>query len=142
MTLSIDYEDEGEWARREQKRRFHRTISILAPLGVAAIWAVLAWRSPFSTRHFAPLLVAMSTPVMLRHRIGRVAAFEARSLTLLSTAIAVLTALLLDVAGKLEGPSFWSAGGGALVEALIVAAVGGVAGMAFLERAPTKQQQD
>lgn len=135
MKLSIDSDDEGEWAARQRKRRFDRTVSVIAPFGIALIWAVLAWRSPSSTRHFAPFLVAMSTPVMLRHRIGRVAAFEARALTALSTAVAVVTALILSLADKLEGPSFWSATGGALVEALVAALIGGVAGMAFLEGA-------
>lgn len=141
MSLSLSPDDEGEWALRARRRRFDRTVAVLSAVALAAGWAVLAWRSPFSTRHFAPLLVAMSTPVMLRHRIGRVAAFEARALTILSVSLAIMTALGLSIADKMQGPSFWSAGG-ALVEALLLAIVGGVAGMAVIERAPDKGGTD
>lgn len=77
--------------------------SAAASLVLAAVWFALAWRSPGSTHHFAPFVVAaawgyLAVPVDRRSAIAAAAAGVA-------AALATLTAL--GVADRLGGPTLW-----------------------------------
>lgn len=104
-------------------------VSIVAGL----VWAGLAWRTPTSTFHFAPLIVAVAWPVVARSTGGRA---EARAAVLAAggaVGFALAVGLLLLVADRLQGPTFWG-DGGAIVEVVIAALLGGAYGLRVLTR--------
>jgi hypothetical protein len=104
-------------------------VGVLAPVAAALVWAVLAVRTPTSTFHFAPLVVAVVWPVF--GRIGDGGPPAGRESLVVGASggvIAVIAGLGLQAAGKLEGPTFWSESG-AIVEVLIFAAVGTLYGL-------------
>ncbi len=77
----------------------------LATAVAAAVWFVLAWRTPTSTHHFAPLVVAagwgflseLDTPSATRRAAGA------------GVAVALLTLLGLGLNDRLLGPTLWEA---------------------------------
>jgi len=100
---------------------------LIKPAGYAAgltlLWAVLAWNSPSTTYHLAPLLVAIAIPGMLRlnsegvpPRLLVTAGFTGFALTLAATGI-------LGWSDRLVGPSLLPFGG-AVAEAVVFATGG------------------
>ncbi|MGI8873154.1 MAG: hypothetical protein ACR2KP_02275 [Egibacteraceae bacterium] len=85
---------------------------------IAVAWAVLAGRSPDATYHFAPALVAWTYPY-LRLSGTRASPRQALGAVVVGTAVAVITTVVLDAVGWLEGPVL--VGGDALGESLLVA---------------------
>jgi len=107
-------------------------MSLLKPLryafALAVLWAVLAWYSPSTTYHLAPLLVAGVVP-------GALLLSDERSpwrITLAAGAVGASLALItttgLGLAERLIGPSLLPSGG-AVVEAVVFAALGATAGV-------------
>ena len=101
---------------------------LLFPLVLAGLWALLAFRSPTTTYHLAPLLIAAAVPFAYRNAGGKS--------TRVLFGIAVLAGLgtfalagLLAAGGALAGPSLLS-NGGAMLESAVAAAAGTVVGFA------------
>ncbi|MDX2379618.1 MAG: hypothetical protein QNM02_07660 [Acidimicrobiia bacterium] len=93
-----------------------------------------AVRTPTSTYHFAPLILALVLPFASRsspigHSRRPVGAFIAS----IGGVLAALIGLGLAWTGNLEGPTLWGEGG-ALVEVLTFSAVGVLIGNALLLR--------
>lgn len=99
----------------------------------ALVWAVLAWRTPTSTFHFAPLIVAAAWPVVARSYGERHDRPQAGMVAASAAGLAMVTGLVLLAAGRLEGPTFWS-DGGAIVEVALAAVLGGAYGFRVLTR--------
>jgi hypothetical protein len=97
----------------------------LPAAGFALLWIVVSVAAPGTTFHLAPAIVA-ATPA-LRDPINRIGP------TIGGTLVAGLIAVGLAAAGRLDGPSLLPAGG-ALLESLLAAAVGGAVGLLFAGR--------
>lgn len=70
---------------------------------LAALWFVLAWRSPGSTHHFAPFVVAAAW--------GFLSSIPTRSAAVMAAAAGVVVASATTVAlaafDRLQGPTLW-----------------------------------
>lgn len=100
---------------------------------VGIVWFVLAWRSPTLTYHFAPLVGAALGPLSLRTQ-GRADAALARKVGLQVLAILGAVTLLLEVAGRQEGPNFLHVGP-AWPEAVLFIVLGVLIGVRSATRA-------
>ncbi len=97
---------------------------------VAAVWVVLAWLNPESTYHLAPVLAAGIFPVAQRVRHGRLRPAQAAGAGAGGYLNVLIVTGLLAWIDKLQGPSLLPFGGAA-VEALVLGALGAVAGAAL-----------
>jgi|SRR5665811_254021 len=100
---------------------------LLFPLVLAALWALLAFRSPTTTYHLAPLLVVVVVPFAYRNA-GGVSGRAVVGLALAAGLGTVALAGILAATGALDGPSLLPTGG-ALLEAAVGAAAGAVLGL-------------
>ena len=116
---------------------FTRLAGLLAALAGAVVWALLAARTPTNTYHFAPMVVAGiwagldgSIGAGLTQRRIVTSAFG-------GLAVAVTTAVILELKGDLAGPVFWDSSDDApvLVEHVVFAVVGALLGAAVALRA-------
>ena len=101
---------------------------IAFPLLLAGLWALLAFLSPTTTYHLAPLLVAAAVPFAYRSAGGA----SRRLVMALAAGGGVATLVLAGVlaaGGAMEGPSLLPTGG-ALLEAAVGVAAGAVLGLA------------
>lgn len=75
----------------------------VASIALASVWFVLAWRSPTSTHHFAPLVVAATWGflVELADQAAR------RRAAAGGVTIAVLALVALGLSDRLSGPTLW-----------------------------------
>lgn len=97
---------------------------------LAAAWMVLAWVRPDTTWHLGPVLAAAGVGV--GHRLagsGPLSTAAGMGTAVAGLTNALVATFILELAGKLDGPSLLPAGG-PLVEALVASVVGGAAGMA------------
>jgi len=101
---------------------------------VALAWIVLAWRSPTLTYHFAPLIGGAVGPLSLR-TLGRADAQIGRTVGALVLAMMLGVTLILEVAGRQEGPNFLEVGP-AWPEAVLFAVFGTAVGV----RAATRER--
>jgi len=103
--------------------------ALLRPLryavALAALWAVLAWNSPSTTYHLAPLLVAGVTPAALLLSDGPLETVLGAGA--IGASLALVTTAGLGMAERLIGPSLLPSGG-AVLEAMVFAALGAAAG--------------
>ena len=101
--------------------------SLIKPLGYAAgmalLWALLAWNSPSTTYHFAPLIVAAAVPGALLLGEAKVPGPTLILAGAASGVLALVVTTVLGTADRLIGPSLLPFGG-AVAEALVFAAVG------------------
>lgn len=97
--------------------------AVAGTLLIAVAWAVLAGRSPDTTYHLAPALVAWGYPY-LRLSAAPAGRRQAMGAVAVGAAAAVLTTFALELIGWLEGPVL--VGGDALGESLLVAGVAAV----------------
>ncbi|MFH1330817.1 MAG: hypothetical protein ABIJ48_09245 [Actinomycetota bacterium] len=95
--------------------------------GFAAVWLVAAWLVDDTTFHLGPVLVAGAAPFLATRRRLNAWAF--------GLGAAVLVGVVLLAAGRLDGPSLlpW---GGALLETVVGAVAGGLAGLVGGARFP------
>lgn len=107
--------------------------TLLKPLGYAAafalLWGVLAWNSPSTTYHIAPLIVAAAVPGILVMADEKV---PTRMLALAGVAgglLALLTTAALGVSDRLIGPSLLPFGG-AVTEAFLFTLAAGLVAVA------------
>ena len=79
-----------------------------ASLAAALLWVALAWRTPSSTYHFAPLIVAAAWPWVARSS-GSTDETQRRWLPVVGgAAIALAAGAVLLLANRLDGPTLWS----------------------------------
>lgn len=107
--------------------RAHR-VGVAASVGAAVLWIVLAWRSPTSTHHFAPLVVAGVWGFLTR-KDNLPAPSRSDRLVMLGGGLAVAMAafVLLAASGRLDGPEL-VAPVPVLVELPLMAVIGAVVG--------------
>ena len=82
----------GSWAR-----------PALLSIAFAAVWIVLAWRTPTSTHHFAPLVAAASWGFLTD--LDKVA--NTRRAAMGGVAVAVVALVVLALNDRLLGPTLW-----------------------------------
>ncbi len=78
---------------------------LISSLALGALWFILAWRSPSSTHHFAPLVIAGAWGFISElgdRRATITAAFA-------GVAVALVALMALAVADRLGGPTLWGA---------------------------------
>lgn len=82
----------------------HR-VGVLASVAGAALWLILAWRSPGSTHHFAPLVIAGVWGYLVRNS-GLVQPRPVDRVVMLvgGLAAAIVPLLVLAGADRLQGP--------------------------------------
>jgi glutaredoxin len=96
----------------------------LLALAAAAGWFALATRSPTTTYHFAPAIVAAAWPVGRRLRVGRALPLRAALHTALGGALlALIATVFVSTSGALAGPALFALPG-PLAETLVSVAVG------------------
>lgn len=99
--------------------------------GLAVLWLLLALTRPSLVFHLGPLLVTAAAPVLLSldesHHVSRT---QIAIATAIGAALALLTTAILGVVGRLDAPGFGPFPD-ALVEALILVALGAVIGLAI-----------
>lgn len=96
--------------------------ALLLSGAVGLVWAVLAWRSPNLTYHFAPLIGAAVGPLSLRSQ-GRADAALTKKTGAVVLAMMLGLTLFLELAGRQEGPNFFEVGP-AWPEAVLFSAIG------------------
>lgn len=99
---------------------------------VAVVWMGLAWRSPTLTYHFAPLIGGVVGPLSLRSQ-GRADAALTQKVGGIVLAMLGGVTLLLELAGRQEGPNFLHSGP-AWPEAVLFAVVGVAIGVRAASR--------
>jgi hypothetical protein len=98
------------------------TVATAASMAAALIWVLLAWRSPTSTFHFAPIVIVLAGPFVTKQRSDD-SGFGNALIPVGASGLTALAALaLLALAGKLEGPTFWSDDGAGLEAAAFIGA--------------------
>jgi hypothetical protein len=109
-----------------QSSQLRRAASI--SLGLALLWIVVAFLRSGSTFHLAPILVAAAFPVMYAFDPeDRISARDLLPPTVAGLAIALVTTLILAVAGEMTGPSLLPFGGAA-TEAVVFSLAGAIGG--------------
>lgn len=116
---------------------------LLASAGFALLWLLLAVRSPDTTYHLAPLLVAGMGPVARRwlDRAPISSDQVATQLAVGSLAVALVTTAVLALLGKFSGPDV-TGGDNALLETVLVALLGAALGRWFSCRGRNRQADD
>lgn len=109
------------------------SLAAIASLAAAILWIVLAWRTPTSTYHFAPIVVVLAGPFVVRQRTSHRPLVQAAKIVGISVMVAVAALVLLALATKMEGPTFWS-DDGAPLEAALFTAASALAAVALLTR--------
>ncbi|MEE9415543.1 MAG: hypothetical protein V3V01_09680 [Acidimicrobiales bacterium] len=104
-----------------------------ASLVGAVLWLGLALRTPTSTFHFAPLIVAGVWPVVRRSMGRRLETVEAAKVAVASGGLALLVGLTLLIADSLKGPSLWSEDD-AFLEVVLFAILGAAFGFRVASR--------
>lgn len=101
---------------------------VAAAVGFTVLWVLLAARSPTTTYHLAPLLVAAAMPVARRWITGApVRPRSAAALAAAGLALALATVAGLAWQGMLAGPDV-TGGDGAAAETVLLAVSGAVLG--------------
>ena len=108
-------------------------LAVAASLLTSVVWLTLAWRSPSSTYHFAPLIAAGVGPYAAKSIAGRQQVTTALLISAISAAVVIAAIVVMAIGDRMQGPSFWSEDG-ALLEAVLFAAAGAAIGMAMLAR--------
>lgn len=110
-------------------------------LAAAVAWIVLAARTPTSTFHFAPLVVAGVWVVHDGYSEAGLTQHRAVNEALVGFGLAVAATLLLEAAGNLTGPVFWQEGpeSPVVLEHLMFAAGGAVLGLGMAIRRANKE---
>ncbi|MFQ5556035.1 MAG: hypothetical protein ACE5GB_00740 [Acidimicrobiales bacterium] len=109
----------------------------IVAVGAALAWVALAWRTPTSTFHFAPTVVAAGWGWVERWSTEqRRPGLDGWSRGIGGVGLAVLATLVLWAGDGLRGPTFWHARGGADVafEHVVFALLGGSIGAWFALR--------
>jgi len=76
---------------------------LVGSLALAALWFGLAWRSPTSTHHFAPLVIAAAWGFLVDVPTRQSARWAAAA----GVVVAVVTLIGLALSDRLLGPTLW-----------------------------------
>ncbi len=108
-----------------------RYIGLLWAVAAAIAWLVLAARTPTSTFHFAPMVVAAIWVVYDGYSEAGVTPHRAVNDAVVGLAVAALATLYLEIRGDLLGPVFWESGPDSpvLLEHLMFGVGGAVVGL-------------
>lgn len=98
---------------------------VLAVVFFATVWTVLAFRSPTSTYHFAPLVVGAAWPAVARVIRGVLSAGEATRASIGGLVSVALVTFDLSILNALQGPGFFGLSPEA--EAMVIGTIGTVA---------------
>ena len=115
----------------ERKAARRPGAALYLSMGLAVLWAILAFANPETTYHLAPPVIVAAVP--LSHRStgsGPLSTAAGAGATFSGLTNALVATAVLAFSDKLEGDS-WLPFGDATVEALVFAAVGAVAGFAI-----------
>ncbi len=120
--------------------KIRRFAGLAWALAAAGAWIVLATRTPTSTFHFAPLVVAGAWVVYDGYSVAGITQHRAVNEAAIGFALAALATLLLEVMGNLSGPVFWHEGPDSpvVLEHLLFAAGGAVLGFGLAMRRANK----
>jgi glutaredoxin-like protein len=100
----------------------------VAALGLALLWGLLAVRTPTTTYHLAPLLVAGAAPMAGRWRLrAPVRSRVALAWAVLGLLVALAAAAVLALRGLLAGPDI-TGGNAAVAETVLLAVLGAALG--------------
>ncbi len=109
-----------------------RYLGLVWAVAAAVAWIVLAARTPTSTFHFAPMVVAAAWVIYDGYSEGGVTPHRAVNDALAGLFVAAAATTLLELRGDLLGPVFWPHGPDSPVvaEHLMFAAGGAILGLA------------
>lgn len=98
---------------------------LLGTVLLIASWAAMASWQPTTTWHLAPLMIGASASVAARLRTAApIEPLRAMWLTIVPVVAGLIETVLLDLSGRLAGPTVIDRGS-ALVESLLFVALGG-----------------
>jgi hypothetical protein len=111
-------------------REVLRLAGLAVTLLSAVVWALLAARTPTTTYHVVPLIVASAWPAIDGSVGAGLTQRRSVNAALGGFVLATATAIILGVKGDLDGPTLWATQGtvAVLVEHVTVAAVGAISG--------------
>ncbi len=125
-----------------------RYVGLLWAVVAAVAWGVLAHRTPTSTFHFAPLVVAGVWVIYDGYSEAGVTQRQAVNEAVAGFVVALVATVTLELLDDLSGPVFWQSGPDApvVLEHLLFAAGGAIVGVALAlrraSRAPVLQNLD
>jgi len=107
----------------------------------AVAWVVLASRTPTSTFHFAPFVVAGVWVVYDGYSVAGTTQHRAVNEALVGFGLAAVATLLLEYMGDLAGPVFWQEGPDSpvVLEHLLFAGGGAVLGLGLAIRRANRE---
>ncbi len=113
-----------------------RSAGLLIALAAAVAWAGLAARTPTSTYHFAPIVIAAAWVLFDGYSKAGTTQHKAVNFAIAGLVIAVATTLILEVKGDLQGPTFWDGSDDApvVVEHVLFSVVGAAGGLVLAMR--------
>ena len=113
-----------------------RLVGLVVTLLTAVLWALLAARTPTTTYHVVPLIVASAWPAIDGSIGAGLTQRRSVKVALGGFVLAVVTAIILGVKGDLDGPTLWATEGtvAVLAEHVAFAAVGALAGFVHAVR--------
>ncbi len=125
-----------------------RYLGLLWAVLAAVAWAILAHRTPTSTFHFAPMVVAGVWVIYDGYSEAGVTQRRAVNEALAGFVVALVATITLELLDDLSGPVFWQSGPDSpvVLEHLLFAAGGSIAGVVMAlrraARAPVLQDVD
>jgi len=119
----------------------HRFAGLAWAVAAAVAWIVLAVRTPTSTFHFAPMVVAGLWVIYDGYSVAGLTQHRAVNEALVGFGVAVAATLLLEAMGDLTGPVFWHEGPDSpvVLEHLMFAAGGAVLGLGMAMRRANRE---
>jgi len=119
----------------------HRFTGLAWAVAAAATWVVLAVRTPTSTFHFAPMVVAGLWVIYDGYSVAGLTQHRAVNEALVGFGVAAAATLLLEAMGNLTGPVFWHEGPDSpvVLEHLMFAAGGAVLGLGMAMRRANRE---
>jgi len=119
----------------------HRSTGLAWAVAAAVVWIVLAVRTPTSTFHFAPMVVAGLWVIYDGYSVAGLTQHRAVNEALVGFGVAVAATLLLEAMGDLTGPVFWHEGPDSpvVLEHLMFAAGGAVLGLGMAMRRANRE---
>jgi hypothetical protein len=117
-------------------------LSIGAALLTSTVWLLLALHTPTTTYHFSALVAVASGPVIARLRSATQLTFLAATrFAFVGGVLTLVTALILQGANAMRGPTLIGSGSPAL-ESIAMIAIGFGVGVALATRGGSREAND